>query len=76
MNMVDKLKQQQVSRVNVEQAQEVLSNNTLSFAEKVKKVQALEDLATGFELDMFSDIYASLHNLAQTTADINLISGS
>lgn len=76
MNMLTKLKQQQVSRVNVEQAQAVLNNNDLSFADKLTQVQALEDLATGFELDMFSDIYASLHNLAQTTADINLISGS
>lgn len=76
MSMVDKLRQQQTRRVNVEQAVEVINNPRLSFQEKLDQVQALEDLSSGFELTMFDEIYSSLHNMAQTEDEIKLVSGN
>jgi hypothetical protein len=53
----------------------VINDAELSFSEKVDRVQALEDMSSGFELELFGEVYSSLHSLAQTQEDINLISG-
>ncbi len=64
------------SRVNVEAAITAVNNSKLSFAEKVKQVEALEDLASGYELELFSEVYSSLRHMAETDADHKLLSGA
>jgi hypothetical protein len=75
MDMLEKLRQQPKSHENVQAAAAVINDAELSFSEKVDRVQALEDMSSGFELELFGEVYSSLHSLAQTQEDINLISG-
>lgn len=74
--MIERLRKQPTSRINVEKAITVLNDETISFSEKLKQIQTLEDLSTGFELEMFSEIYSSLHDMAENDDDIKLISGA
>jgi len=69
------LRQQPKSRDNVRAAVDVINNAELSFSEKVAEVQKLESKSTGIELDHFSDVYSSLHLMAETPEDIHLMSG-
>lgn len=63
------------SHVNIDKALAVLNNGSLKFFEKHKQIQDLEDLSTGNELELFGDVYSSLHLQAVTDADVALISG-
>jgi len=75
MSRLDKLRQQPKSRDTIRAAMQVLKDTGLSFSEKLTQVRELEQQAQEHELAMFDEIYSSLHNLAQTQDDIELISG-
>ena len=49
--------------------------NKINSGEKVKSIDKLAGQATGSELNMFDEIYSTLHTLAKTPEDINLMSG-
>jgi hypothetical protein len=75
MNMLEKLRQQKISRENANEAVSVINDNTLSFSDKVKRVQALEAKSSASEQVLFAEIYSSLHGMAITPEDINLMAG-
>ena len=75
MNMLEKLRQQKVSRKNADEAVSVMNNTEFSFSEKVKRVQALEAKSIAVEQVLFAEIYSSLHGMAITPEDINLMAG-
>jgi len=75
MNRLDVLRQQP-SRVNVTKAIAVLNNDSLTFKQKHQQIQDLEDLSAGHELELFGDVYSSLHLQAVTKADIALITNT
>jgi hypothetical protein len=75
MDMLETLRQQPKNRDNVRAAVEAINNTELSFSEKFERVQQLEDNSKGFELALFGDVYSSLHTMAITPEDINLMSG-
>ena len=75
MDMLETLRQQPKSRDNVRAAVEAINNTELSFSEKFDRVQQLENISKGVELELFSDVYSSLHALATSPEDIQLMSG-
>lgn len=75
MNMLERLRQQSTSREHANAAALVINNKTLSFSNKVARVEALEAKASADEKALFADIYSSLHGLAQTQEDIDLMAG-
>ena len=75
MNMLEKLRQQKVSRENANKAVSVINDKSLSFSDKVKRVQALEAQSVAAEQVLFAEIYSSLHGMAITPEDINLMAG-
>jgi len=75
MNMLEKLRQQKVSRENANEAVSVINDKSLSFSEKVKRVQALEAESSAAEQVLFAEVYSSLHGMAITPEDINLMAG-
>jgi hypothetical protein len=75
MNMLEKLRQQKVSRKNANEAVSVINDKSLSFSDKVKRVQVLEAQSVAAEQVLFAEIYSSLHGMAITQEDINLMAG-
>jgi hypothetical protein len=75
MNMLEKLRQQKVSRDNANEAVSVINDKSLSFSDKVKRVQALEAKSSAVEQVLFAEVYSSLHGMAITQEDINLMAG-
>ena len=78
MTMLEKLRQQSKqagNRDNANAALLVINDNSLSFSDKVAQVEALEAAAAPGEKDLFAEVYSSLHGLAQTQADIDLMAG-
>jgi hypothetical protein len=75
MNMLEKLRQQKISRDNVNEAVSVINDKSLSFSDKVKRVQALEAKSSAVEQVLFAEVYSSLHGMAITPEDINLMAG-
>jgi hypothetical protein len=75
MNMLEKLRQQKVSRENVNEAVVIINDNFISFSEKVKHVRQLEAKSSAAEQVLFAEIYSSLHGMAITPEDINLMAG-
>lgn len=76
MKMLEKLRQQKVSRDNADEAVSVINSNDFSFSEKLDRVQALEAKSVAAEQVLFAEIYSSLHNMAITQEDIDLIAGA
>jgi hypothetical protein len=75
MDMLTKLRQQTVSQENANEALNVINNINFSFSEKVKRVQELEEKSSAAEQVLFADIYSTLHLLAESQADIDLMAG-
>lgn len=75
MTMLEKLRQQSTSRDNANAAVLVINNATLSFSDKLAQVEALEAKSSAQEKALFAEIYSSLHGLAQTQDDIDLMAG-
>lgn len=75
MNMLDKLRQQKVSRTNANEAVSVINDKSLSFSEKLIRVQSLESTSSAAEQVLFAEVYSSLHLLAVTQEEINLMAG-
>jgi hypothetical protein len=75
MNMLEKLRQQSISRENANKAVEVINNKAFSFSEKLEKVQALETKSSATEQVLFAEIFSSLHLMAETQAEIDLMAG-
>jgi len=76
MNMLEKLRQQSTPRENARAAALVINDPKLSFSDKVAQVEALEEKSSTDEKALFAEIYSSLHGLAQTQADIDLMAGN
>lgn len=76
MNMLEKLRQQSTPRENARAAVLVINDPKLSFSDKVAQVEALEAKSSAAEKALFAEIYSSLHALAQTQADIDLMAGN
>ncbi len=75
MSMLEKLRQQSIPRDNANAAVLVINNAELSFSDKLAQVEALEGKSSADEKELFAEIYSSLHGLAETQADIELIAG-
>jgi hypothetical protein len=73
--MLEKLRQKSTSRDNANAAVLVINNTTLSFSDKVAQVEVLDAKSSADEQTLFTEIYSSLHALAQTQADIDLMAG-
>jgi hypothetical protein len=73
--MLEKLRQKSTSRDNANAAVLVINNTTLSFSDKVAQVEVLDAKSSADEQTLFAEIYSSLHALAQTQADIDLMAG-
>jgi hypothetical protein len=76
MNMLEKLRQQKVSSEKANEAVSVINDKSLSFSDKVKRVQELEAQSVAAEQVLFAEIYSSLHGMAITPEDINLMAGT
>ena len=75
MGMLDKLRQQKVIRPNADEATDVINNDDFSFSEKLMHVRSLEAKSSAAEQVLFAEIYSSLHGMAITPEDINLMAG-
>lgn len=75
MSMLEKLRQQKVSHVNADDATDVINNDDFSFSEKLMHVQSLESKSSAAEQVLFAEIYSSLHHMAITQEDIDLMAG-
>jgi hypothetical protein len=73
--MLDTLRQQSKQQDNANAALLLINDATLSFSEKVTQVEALEEKASSTEKPLFAEIYSSLHVLAQTQDDRDLMAG-
>jgi hypothetical protein len=75
MNMLDILRKQSKQQDNANAALLLINDATLSFSDKVAQVEALEAKASATEKTLFSEIYSSLHVIAQTQDDRDLMAG-
>ena len=74
MNRLDKLRQLSTNTTHASQAMQAVSDDSLSFGEKLTKVQQLEQQAGADERELFGDVYASLQLRAKTENDFELLS--
>jgi hypothetical protein len=75
MTMLEKLRKQSTNHANANAAVLIINNTALSFNDKVAQVEVLDANSSTDEKALFAEIYSSLHALAQTQADIDLMAG-